>query len=136
MHSFVYDPHPNIPLRFSGNSEEFASELPEILEELFPRYYICTAISSNIPPHNSMLPVAKRLICVSFRFRIPLWLVDKNIAFPQKAVTCCYSIRNQIHVVKYVKVFIMNYFRSIMIHSRSERVKYISVFIQTSLHSY
>ena len=49
--------------RFSSNSETFASELLENLEEMFPRYYIHG--SKFIPyyyQYYSVLPVAKVLI--------------------------------------------------------------------------
>ena len=42
--------------RFSCNSEAFASELPENLEEIFSRYYY---IVPNLQPHNSVLSVLK-----------------------------------------------------------------------------
>ena len=52
----------NIFSRFSSISEASASELLEIIEEKFPRYYIRSdLVCSNLQPHNSVLPVTKRL---------------------------------------------------------------------------
>ena len=47
----------DISSRFSSNSEADASELPENLEEMFPRYYMVQIFKS----HTDMFAVAKGL---------------------------------------------------------------------------
>ena len=58
----VDDPHTavNISFRFCGNSEAFTSELLEVLEEMFPQYYMNSDIISWFKSSTTHLCVTRR----------------------------------------------------------------------------
>ena len=82
-------PRKHISSRFSGNSEAFASELLENLEEMFPRYYMDSDVISKFKSsttHGKVISVRGDLFFWCREFRMPCnyrkltWLLRRDSA--------------------------------------------------------
>ena len=62
----------NMSSRSSCNSEAFASELQEDLEEMIPRYYICMVVieHSHYGYHTKYVDLLQKQLCISSRKKI------------------------------------------------------------------